>query len=52
MNNYNVKLFTTVEDYKDWVVKQDLNKIKIVNVFNTADNHIIITYINNKTIND
>lgn len=51
MNNYNVKLFTTVESYKDWVVKQDVNKIKIVNVFNTYK-HIIITYINDKTLND
>lgn len=51
MNTYNVKLFTTVEDYKDWVVKQDVNKIKIVNIFNT-NNNIIITYINTKTLND
>lgn len=52
MKNYNVKLFDTVADYKDWVVKQDVNKIKIVNVFSTTNNHIIITYINNKTLND
>lgn len=52
MNTYNVKLFTTVEDYKDWVVKQDVNKIKIVNVCNTVGSRIIITYINNKTLND
>lgn len=52
MSTYNVKLFTTVESYKDWVVKQDVNKIKIVNVFSTTNNHIIITYINNKTLND
>lgn len=51
MSTYNVKLFTTVESYKDWAVKQDVNKIKIVNVFNT-NNNIIITYINNKTLND
>lgn len=51
MSTYNVKLFTTVESYKDWAVKQDVNKIKIVNIFNT-NNNIIITYINNKTLND
>lgn len=51
MKTYNVKLFDTVDNYKDWVVKQDVNKIKIVNVFNTTRN-IIITYINNKTLND